>query len=264
VNPIEGMKVIVTGAASGIGAAAAGLLLSRGARVMAADLSQVRIEEAAWRWRPAGVDVLIAHGFDVRSAADCDRMAARAEAEWGAIDALVHCAGILRPPGARPRPLYDLDEAEYEAVIGTNLKGTFLVNRAVLRSMLKRRSGQIVNLSSTSGRKGRPLDSLYSASKAGVIGLCESIAEEARPYGIRVQAILPDAVDTPLWRQNGILGSAPPEALPAVRVAEAIVWCLGLPLDTICENFVLMPVRTRGRRGAQLPEAPEKSTETER
>jgi NAD(P)-dependent dehydrogenase (short-subunit alcohol dehydrogenase family) len=117
--------------------------------------------------------------------------------------------------------------------------------------MIAQRSGQIVNISSTSGRKGRPLDSVYSASKAGMIALSESIAEEVRPFGVRVQVLLPDAVDTPLWQQNGTLPSAPPQSLPAARVAELIGFCLALPPDTICENLVIAPFRSRvGRRAA--------------
>jgi NAD(P)-dependent dehydrogenase (short-subunit alcohol dehydrogenase family) len=130
-------------------------------------------------------------------------------------------------------------------VVGTNLKGTFLVNRAILQKLLPQRAGQIVNLSSTSGRQGRPLDSVYSASKAGVIGLSESIAEEVRPFGIRVQVILPDAVDTPLWQQNGPLTLPPPGSLPPERVAEVIALCLALPPDMTLENIVIEPFRKR-------------------
>jgi 3-oxoacyl-[acyl-carrier protein] reductase len=165
----------------------------------------------------------------------------------------VHCAGILRPPGSRPLPMHELEESEYNAVIDTNLKGTFQVNRAALRTMVKQRSGQIVNVSSTSGRKGRPLDSVYSASKAGVIALSESIAEEVRPFGVRVQLIIPDAVDTPLWEQNGVIAKSPPGALPPQRVAELILFCLSLPADTVCENLVIAPFRTRiGKRAAPI------------
>jgi NAD(P)-dependent dehydrogenase (short-subunit alcohol dehydrogenase family) len=243
------LKVLVTGGASGIGRATAELLVARDARVMVVDLDSERvattIAELSVPDRPAP----IGSSCDVRNADDCERMAEEAEEKLGMIDALVHCAGILRPPGGRPRPLYELEDREYEAVIGTNLKGTFLVNRAVVRKMLPRKCGQIVNLSSTSGQKGRPLDSLYSASKAGVIGLSESLAEEVRTFGIRVQVILPDAVDTPLWKQNGPLPVAPPGSLPPERVAEVIAMCLSLPPDAICGRLVIEPFRNRKTRG---------------
>ena len=242
------MRVIVTGGASGIGRATVELLVARYARVMLVDLSPERVAATVTELSAKDHPAPIGSSCDVRNADDCDRMAEEADRKLGAIDALVHCAGILRPPGGRPRPLYELDEQEYEAVIGTNLKGTFLVNRAVLRKMLPRKCGQIVNLSSTSGQKGRPLDSLYSASKAGVIGLSESIAEEVRMFGIRVQVILPDAVDTPLWKQNGPLPVAPPGSLPPERVAEVIAMCLSLPPDTTCARLVIEPFRKRKTR----------------
>jgi 3-oxoacyl-[acyl-carrier protein] reductase len=251
------LGVVVTGAASGIGRATAELLRARGARVVAVDLDPARVDQCVLELNAS--DGPQAHGLacDVRDGAACERTVARAEELLGAIDALVHCAGILRAPGSRPRPLSELEDEEYEAVIGTNLKGTFLVNRAVLRRMLPRKAGQIINLSSTSGKKGRPLDSLYSASKAGVIGLSESIAEEVRAFGIRVQVILPDAVDTPLWKQNGPLQPAPPGSLPPERIAEVIAMCLSLPGDTVCENLVVGPLRLRKLRAAKRPEASE-------
>jgi short-subunit dehydrogenase len=84
-----------------------------------------------------------------------------------------------------------------------------------------------------------------------VIAISESIAEEVRPFGVRVQVVIPDAVDTPLWQQNGILTNSPPGALPPERVAELILFCLSLPADTVCENLVIAPFRARiGKRGA--------------
>ena len=247
-NTLKDMRVIVTGAASGIGRATAELFVARYARVMVVDRRPERVAATVSELSTDGHPTPIGFSCDVRDADDCDRMAEEAEKKLGAIDALVHCAGILRPPGGRPQPLHELGEDEYEAVIGTNLKGTFLVNRAVLRKMLPRKFGQVVNLSSTSGQKGRPLDSLYSASKAGVIGLSESIAEEVRGFGIRVQVLLPGAVDTPLWKQNGPLPVAPPSSLPPERVAEVIAMCLSLPPDITCERLVIEPFQRRKTR----------------
>jgi NAD(P)-dependent dehydrogenase (short-subunit alcohol dehydrogenase family) len=252
-NPLTGMRVIVTGAASGIGRATARLLVERNAHVIVADLKEQAVAEIAEQLAAVGTSDVAPSVCDVRSAADCDRLVNLARQRFEGIDALVHCAGILRPPGSRPRPLFELEESEYDAVVGANLKGTFLMNRAVLKAMAPSRSGQIINISSTSGKKGRPLDSLYSASKAGVIALSESIAEEVRPFGIRVQVILPDAVATPLWEQNGPLVPAPPGSLPPERIAEVIALCLALPGDMVLDNLVVMPFRskTRGRRRAE-------------
>lgn len=234
------MRTVVTGAASGIGRATAQLLLQRGAQVLLVDLREDRLTEIA---AELGVEGSAPTYFacDITSAEQCQALAEFAEESFTAIDALVHCAGILRPPGGKPQPLHMLEESEYEAVVGTNLKGTFLINRALLNKMLAHKRGQIVNVSSTSGLKGRPLDSLYSASKAGVIGLTESIAEEVRAFGIRAQVVIPDAVDTPLWQQNGPMPMPPPGSLPAVRVAEVIAMCLSLPPDATCQRMVIEP-----------------------
>jgi len=246
VSRLEALRVIVTGAASGIGAATAAALAARGAQVLAVDRSAETMP-----WMAGGfLGRVVPCTADVTSAVDCDRMVRRAETELGGLDALVHSAGVLRPPGGRPRPLADLEDAEYDAVVGTNLRGTFLANRAALHLMLKQRAGQIVNLASTSGVRGRPLDALYSASKAGVVALSESVAEEVRPFGVRVQVVLPDAVDTPLWKQNGALGGAPAGALPPQRVADVILFCLALPPGVACDNLVLMPLQSRARRAA--------------
>jgi NAD(P)-dependent dehydrogenase (short-subunit alcohol dehydrogenase family) len=248
------MKVMVSGGASGIGMATARLLVQSGAQVWITDLRQDAVDRALSELSALEGPGASGAACDVRKADDCQRAVAGMQSKYAGIDALVHCAGILRPAGSRPRPLHELEVDEYEAVVDTNLKGTFLLNRAVLKSMIAARSGQIVNVSSTSGRHGRPLDSVYSASKAGVIALSESIAEEVRAFGVRVQVLMPDAVDTPLWKQNGVVGSAPPQSLPAERVAELISFCLALPLDAVCENLVISPFRTRVRRRAGGPE----------
>lgn len=260
---LKEMSVVVTGGASGIGLATAEVLLEQGARVLIADLRQAAVDHAiqSLRDRASSQAALAGQTCDVRSGADCDALMAAAVSQFGKLDALVHCAGILRPANSRPRPLHELDEAEYEAVVDTNLKGTFLANRAALRVMIAQRRGQIVNLSSTSGRKGRPLDSLYSASKAGVVALSESVAEEARAFGVRVQVILPDAVDTPLWRQNGAVQAAPPNSLPPRRIGELIAFCLALPADTICEGLIIAPFQTRSRKRPAKPEGTSQALE---
>src|SRR5262249_45956761 len=131
-------------------------------------------------------------------------------------------------------------------VIETNLKGVFLSNRAVLRTMIEQRQGQIVNVSSTAGRQGKAFDSAYCASKFGVIGLSESLAEEVSRYGIRVHVVLPDAVDTPLWRQNEPLPNPEAKLAPA-RVANLIMFLLTLPPDTILREPVIASFGPRRR-----------------
>jgi NAD(P)-dependent dehydrogenase (short-subunit alcohol dehydrogenase family) len=243
---IAGKVAVVTGGASGIGRATCAALARRGARTVVVDLNREAIDETVAELEAAGVEAL---GLCL-SVADEAAMAEMAQAvcgRFGRIDILVACAGILRGRGCPPRPLAEVATAEWDEVIGVNLTGTFLSNRAVLGDMIRRRAGQIINVSSTSGLKGRALDAAYSASKFGIIGLSEALAEEVRYHGIRVQVVIPDAVATPLWQQNRL--PAPPDSLAPERVAELIVFMLSLPPDTVLERGVIAPFRTRRRRG---------------
>jgi NAD(P)-dependent dehydrogenase (short-subunit alcohol dehydrogenase family) len=156
--------------------------------------------------------------------------------------------------------MHDISTEEFDLVLGTNLKGTFLVNRAVLPTMIRGKQGQIVNVASTSGRIGRPFDSVYCASKFGVVGLTQSLAEEVRQFGIKVQVILPDAVDTPLWDQNGPV-RAPDWSLPPERIAEVIAYMVTLPADTILGEVAVHPFRSRKRRRQSVPQRDEANTQ---
>jgi NAD(P)-dependent dehydrogenase (short-subunit alcohol dehydrogenase family) len=245
---LAGHAAIVTGGASGIGRAT-GLSLARlGAAVVLVDLNRQLLEEAAREIRDAasGPEPLILEK-DIRSESDMADVARVVLEKFGRIDILVHSAAILRGRGSGPKMLADVDVAEWDEVIGTNLKGTFLCNRAVLPAMVQQRGGQIINISSTSGLQGRALDSVYCASKFGVMGLTQALAEEVRPYGVRVQLVTPDAIDTPMWDQNGPI-RPPGDALPASRVAEMIAYMLTLPLDAVLGNVIIAPFRFRRRK----------------
>jgi len=247
-QPLAGQTAIVTGGASGIGRAT-GLSLARlGAAITLVDLNERLAEEAARDLRqfPHAVEPLVLR-LDIRREADMAEMARLTLARFGRIDILVHSAGILRGTGSKPKLLAEVEMAEWEEVIATNLTGTFLCNRAVLAAMMEQRSGQIINISSTSGLKGRPLDAVYCASKFGIMGLSQSLAEEVRNFGIRVQVVAPDAIDTPMWDQNGPI-RPPADALPADRVADLIAYMVTLPLDTILGEVIIAPFRTRRRK----------------
>ena len=234
---LAGQVVVVTGSASGIGRATATALAAHEARVVAVDRHEHALD---------GMALVLA--VDVRDEAQVGTMARTVVERYERIDALVHCAGVLRGVGGTPRPVVDTPTSEWDVVVDTNLKGTFLVNRAVLPAMLKQRRGQIVNLSSTSGRQGRAFDAVYCASKFGVVGLTQSIAEEVRAQGVKVYVLMPDAVDTPLWQQNGPI--RPDVALAPERVADLICYMLALPDDTVLDNLVIAPFRGRRRRAA--------------
>jgi NAD(P)-dependent dehydrogenase (short-subunit alcohol dehydrogenase family) len=263
-GPLAGEVAIVTGGASGIGRATALALARVGARVVVVDVAPAAVETtvaeiaaatSAGRDPASSPTHAVGLVLDVRREADMEAMARETIEAFGGIDILVACAGILRARGTGPKLAVDTSAAEWDEVVDTNLRGVFLSNRAVLPAMIRRRRGSIVNVSSVAGRVGRAYDAAYCASKFGVIGFSEALAEEVRPSGIRVQTILPDAVDTPLLAANGPI-PAPAHTLPPERVAGVIVFLLTLPEDTVLINPVVAPFRTRRRKGAGAVDAP--------
>jgi NAD(P)-dependent dehydrogenase (short-subunit alcohol dehydrogenase family) len=252
---LTGQVAIVTGGASGIGRATCLALAREGAELTIVDVDPIRVRETmdevgGQMNSSRSPKNLLGLTLDVRREGDMEEMVRQTIAQFGHLDILVASAGILRAKGSGPKLVVDLPTAEWEEVIDTNLKGVFLSNRAVLPAMIRQRRGQIVNISSTSGRQGHAYDSAYCASKFGIVGLSEALAEEVQSYNIRVQVIFPDAVDTPLWDQNGPIPK-PANTLPVARVADLIVYLVTLPPDTIMVNPMIAPCRTRRRRPPQ-------------
>jgi 3-oxoacyl-[acyl-carrier protein] reductase len=138
---------------------------------------------------------------DVARAPDVDRLIQAALAKFGRIDVLVNNAGITRDT-----LIMRMSEADWDAVIDTNLKSAFLVTKAVLRPMLRQRSGRIVNITSISGVMGNAGQANYSASKAGLIGLTRSTAREVASRNITCNAVAAGIIDTEIW--NGVAQSA--------------------------------------------------------
>ncbi|MCS0494093.1 SDR family oxidoreductase [Ancylobacter sp. MQZ15Z-1] len=254
-DPLNGKTVIVTGATGGIGGACVRALFARGANVTLVDRSPERLASLA----AEGGERSLPLALDVASEEDMARMAAETVERFGAVDVLICAAGILRT-GGQPRMVADTSFEEWKTILSVNLTGTFLANRAVLGQMTKQGRGDIVNVSSTSGRQGRPFDAPYCASKFGVVGFSESLAEEVGRIGIRVQTLLPDAVDTPLWDQSGTAAIRPRELLTPERVAEVILYLITLPRDTYLLNPTLYPSRQRARRKPASPAAANRET----
>lgn len=247
-KPLLDQNVIVTGGGSGIGRSTCISLAGKGASVVVVDINSRGAEETAHQLKAQGCPVEpIVLNKDVGSEEQMEEMGRIVEGHFGRIDNLIHCAGILRGKNSGPKLMADVSLAEWDEVIEVNLKGTFLCNRAVLPAMIKQRRGQIVNISSTSGLRGRAFDSVYCASKFGVVGMSQSLMEEVRQYGIKVHVVLPDAVNTPMWDQNGPV-RASEDALSPVRVADLIAYVLTLPEDTMLGELVIAPFKTRHRK----------------
>jgi 3-oxoacyl-[acyl-carrier protein] reductase len=245
---------VVTGAAGGIGRATCLALARQGARIVAVDrdaerlkalVNELHLAAGASSPRRDGSDVALL-SLDITSEEDAEAMAAAVLRQYGRIDILVNAAGILRAHGRPPAKVVDLSLSDWDAVMRTNLRGVFLTCRAVLPTMIQQGQGDIINISSTSGQRGVAFDAPYSASKFGVLALSESLADEVRQHGVRVQTIVPGPVDTPLWDQNAPL-PRPPAMLQTDRVADLIVFLVTLPADARLVNPTILPQAHRHR-----------------
>jgi len=183
---------IVTGSAQGIGLATALRLAADGARVVVADLSASRVEAAVRAVREAGGQA-IGSVVDVTRRETVDAMVAQVRAEWGRIDVLINNAGITKD--AR---LAKMTSNQFDAVVAVNLKGVFECTQAVADVMVGQRAGSIVNASSVVGLYGNFGQTNYAATKAGVIGFTKTWARELGPKGVRVNAVCPGFVRTPI------------------------------------------------------------------
>ncbi len=185
--------VVVTGAAGGIGRATVAALLAAGATVVAFDLSQAALDEAAAAWGQP--DRLRPVAGDVGEAADVARAFAVAAAVGQPLAGLVAAAGIY---GAAP--VEQMTDAEWHRVLRVNLRGTFLTCRAAARAMLPHRAGAIVTLASSLAFTGARERAHYAASKAGIAAFTKALALEIAPHGLRANAIAPGSIDTPMPR----------------------------------------------------------------
>jgi NADP-dependent 3-hydroxy acid dehydrogenase YdfG len=242
--------IVITGASGGIGSACAKALAATGAKLVLADRDRERLAKLQSDIASSATEDPVILTVDVTSEADMNRMAQVAIERYGRIDALIAAAGLLRVSG-QPRPALETSFDEWSTIVGVNLTGTFLSNKAVLPAMIAQGEGDIINISSTSGRQGRAFDSAYCASKFGIVGFSEALAEEVSRQGVRVQTVLPDAVDTGLWSQNGTTALRPRDMLSPAEVAKFIIYLLSLPRDMFLYNPTLMPMKQRAKKRTQ-------------
>jgi 3-oxoacyl-[acyl-carrier protein] reductase len=186
---LAGRSAVITGAGQGIGLEIARLLAEHGAQVLLADLDGDQAEKAAGQIG-AGARAL---ACDVTSEDEVEAVVARAVADFGTLDVFVNNAGITRDASLKKMSVDDFD-----AVINVHLRGTWLGVRAASAVMREAKTGSIINISSLSGKSGNPGQTNYSAAKAGIIGLTKAAAKEVAHHGVRINAVQPGLIRTPM------------------------------------------------------------------
>jgi len=192
----QGKGVLVTGGGSGIGLATALAFAREGARVAIADISADRGNDAVAAAHEHGHEFVFVRG-DVSSEADAERMVAETVAAFGRVDVAFNNAGMLLEG-----PVHEMSAADWDRILGVNLKGAFLVSKHVVRQMLRQGGGVIVNSGSVNSLVGDGDAAAYCASKAGVALLTKSMALAYAKDGIRVNAVCPGWVETRMFRQE--------------------------------------------------------------
>ena len=215
---LEGRRALVTGGAGGIGAATCRRLAAEGAAVAVTDLDLDGAREVATEIGGG------AYELDVRSTDSIRAAVGAAESDLGPLDVLVNNAG------------YDefgffvnTDEAMWDRVLAVNLRGGIAVTHAVLPAMQERGSGRVVNVASEAGRLGSPGSGVYSAAKAGVIGLTKAVAGESARYGVTCNAVAPGPIETPLLMSAPEQFAEVGERVVQNMIAKTVLRRLGQP-----------------------------------
>jgi 2-hydroxycyclohexanecarboxyl-CoA dehydrogenase len=212
---LEGKVALVTGAGRGIGKAIAERLASEGAKVAVADIDPATAAATATEIGRGAIAVTM----DVTDGASVRDAVAETAKQLGPIDVLVNNAGW-----DKIEPFVKSKEETWDRVIAINLKGPIRCARAVLDSMIERRSGKIVSIGSDAGRVGSSGEAVYSAAKAGVIGFGRTLAREVARYGINVNVVCPGPTNTPLLQEtiggNEKLMASLKQAIPLGRTGE--------------------------------------------
>lgn len=219
---LAGKNALVTGAGKGIGKAVAIALAKEGVHVALLARTAADLQSVADEVENEGVKAVIITS-DVSDINSVNKAVEEAKASLGEIDILINNAGT-----ASFGNFLDLEPEEWERIIKVNLLGVYYVTRAVLPEMIERKTGDIVNISSTAGQKGSPVTSAYSASKFGLIGLSESLMQEVRKHNIRVTTLTPSTVLTDLALQLKLTDGNPQKVMQPEDFAELIVMQLKL------------------------------------
>ncbi|MDP4162360.1 MAG: 3-ketoacyl-ACP reductase [Bacillota bacterium] len=221
---LKGKNALITGAGRGIGRATAIALAKEGVNIGMVGLTMANLEKVSAELEQYGVNVSAAVA-DVTDLESVTHALEHIKSDLGQVDILINNAGTAKFGG-----FLELAPEEWENIIRVNLMGVYNVTRAVLPEMIERKSGDIVNISSSAGQKGAPVTSAYSASKFAVLGLSESLMLEVRKHNIRVTALTPSTVVTDLAYDANLITGNPENVMHPEDLAELIV--AGLKLNS--------------------------------
>jgi NADP-dependent 3-hydroxy acid dehydrogenase YdfG len=241
---IAGKIVVITGASSGLGEAAARRLAAEGARVALGARRTERIEALAAELQRGGAEVL-ALETDVTVAAQVQALVDAAVQRWGRLDVIVNNAGVMPQSPLERRKL-----ADWDRMIDVNIKGVLYGIAAALPVMQRQMAGQIINVASVAGHKVGPGSAVYSATKAAVRMLSEGLRQEVKPWNLRTTVISPGAVDTELpasATESDVLANMQKFyadiAIPADSFARAVIYAMSQPEDVDVNEILYRPTR---------------------
>lgn len=233
---LKGKVALVTGGGGGLGQATCRTLAAAGAIVISADVSRDLAENVCGAIRTEGGRALPCR-LDVTAAGQVEQVIDQVVAEHGRLDVLINNAGV-----DVTAPIEDLAVADWDRIIGVNLRGPFLMSRKALGVMRRQGSGHIVNIVSTAARRAWANASAYHASKWGLLGFSHALHVEARPHRIKVTAVIAGGMRTPFLTERfpdldpGLLQD------PA-NVAETIRFVLGQPAESVIPEIMVIPMR---------------------
>ncbi|MEX2527774.1 MAG: SDR family oxidoreductase [Gemmatimonadota bacterium] len=233
---LDGKVAVVTGSTKGIGLAVAKALMDAGASVAVSSGTAANVAAVVEELAPGGRDRVVGVPCDVRSSDDCRKLMERTVAEFGRLDILVNNAGLGRFASIR-----EMDPADWQVQIDTNLNGVFHCSKAALSHLEASGDGWIVNVASLASRNPFAGGVAYNASKFGLLGMTEAMMLDLRHHGVRVTAILPGSVNTHFFD-----GEYHPEddwKLGAEDVARAVLDILAYPGRALPSRIELRPSR---------------------
>jgi NADP-dependent 3-hydroxy acid dehydrogenase YdfG len=230
---LDGKVAWITGSGRGIGKETALAMAQAGAKIVLCSRSQSEIDAGAREITLANGQA-VAIVCDISQRNEVESLVNKVHSKWGDVNILINNAGVA----VFDKVINTRDE-DWDSMMYINLKGSFLCTQAVLKSMIARQSGDIINIVSVAGRVGYRNCAGYCASKFGLFGFTEVLRKETRKYGIRVTAVMPGATDTMIWGNTNVDRS---KMMLPEQVAQTILSVCCAPIEVMPEEIVMRPI----------------------